>query len=136
MKFHPVQNMKGEIPTTSMADLAFLLIVFFMLTSTFTSRKGLDYTLTNGDEDPNSPIIIEITKNGNALLEGHLFGPNEMTSFSETIKYLGQSRTNRLAILLAADDCAYGDTIRIMDILKQHAFEFAIPIGNERAFFQ
>ena len=31
----------GEIPTASMADIAFLLLIFFLLTTTVSSDKGL-----------------------------------------------------------------------------------------------
>ena len=41
-----------EIPTSSMADIAFLLIVFFMVTTTFTATRGLDFALPEDDDDP------------------------------------------------------------------------------------
>ena len=34
-----------EIPTSSMADIAFLLIVFFMVTSVFSVTRGLEFQL-------------------------------------------------------------------------------------------
>lgn len=40
----------AEIPTASMADIAFLLIIFFMLTTTFSINKGFDYGLPPIDE--------------------------------------------------------------------------------------
>lgn len=32
----------SEIPTASMADIAFLLVIYFMLTITFAATQGLD----------------------------------------------------------------------------------------------
>ena len=40
-----------EIPTASMADIAFLLIIFFMLTAVYSSNYGLEYGLPK-NEDP------------------------------------------------------------------------------------
>lgn len=40
-----------EIPTSSMADIAFLLIIFFMLTAVFTSSRGLQFAFPK--DDPN-----------------------------------------------------------------------------------
>ena len=39
------------IPTASMADIAFLLIVFFMVTTVFSATKGLDFKLPKEEED-------------------------------------------------------------------------------------
>ena len=33
----------AEIPTSSMADIAFLLIIFFMLTAVFATTEGLQF---------------------------------------------------------------------------------------------
>ena len=51
MKFPSVSNVPSEIPTASMADIAFLLIVFFMVTTTFAATKGLDFTLPTNEDD-------------------------------------------------------------------------------------
>jgi len=43
---------KTEIPTASMADIAFLLIVFFMVTSVFSVTRGLEFQLPKQDNNP------------------------------------------------------------------------------------
>ncbi len=43
---------KTEIPTASMADIAFLLIVFFMVTSVFSVTRGLEFQLPKQDNSP------------------------------------------------------------------------------------
>ena len=39
-----------EIPTASMADIAFLLIVFFMVTSVFSVTRGLEFQLPKNEQ--------------------------------------------------------------------------------------
>jgi biopolymer transport protein ExbD len=40
----------GEIPTSSMADIAFLLLVFFLVTTVFDEQKGLRIVLPEAQE--------------------------------------------------------------------------------------
>ena len=48
-------NKKGkvsdEIPTSSMADIAFLLLIFFLVTTTFPKDKGLAIVLPEPGEE-------------------------------------------------------------------------------------
>ena len=57
----------GDIPTGSMADIAFLLLVFFLVTTTIDTDKGLGIVLP-----PAGDVEIEIQKNviENPIVEG------------------------------------------------------------------
>ncbi|NKB87497.1 MAG: hypothetical protein GKS06_04700 [Acidobacteria bacterium] len=44
-----------EIPTASMADIAFLLIVFFMITSVFSVTRGIEFSLPKNDTNETPP---------------------------------------------------------------------------------
>jgi biopolymer transport protein ExbD len=49
----------GEIPTSSMADIAFLLLIFFLVTTIFDEQKGLSIVLPpRGEEVEVSPRNI------------------------------------------------------------------------------
>jgi biopolymer transport protein ExbD len=41
----------GEIPTSSMADIAFLLLVFFLVTTVFDEQRGLRIVLQEADSE-------------------------------------------------------------------------------------
>ncbi|HEX9638858.1 MAG TPA: biopolymer transporter ExbD [Acidobacteriota bacterium] len=47
-----------NIPTASMADIAFLLIVYFMLTTVFAATRGLEFGLPE-PEDEQKPVKFE-----------------------------------------------------------------------------
>jgi len=49
------RHAEPEIPTASMADIAFLLIVFFMITSVFSVTRGLEFQLPKNDQDQAPP---------------------------------------------------------------------------------
>ena len=46
------QRKKTEINSSSMADIAFLLLIFFLVTTTIQSNKGLSATLPPHSEEP------------------------------------------------------------------------------------
>ncbi len=45
MKFHKKSSAKAEIPTASMPDIIFMLLVFFMVTTVLREYEGLPLTL-------------------------------------------------------------------------------------------
>ncbi len=58
----------GDIPTASMADIAFLLLIFFLVTTIFDEEKGLSIVLPeSGQEAPVSQknlLFLTIQPNG------------------------------------------------------------------------
>lgn len=45
------RKMTAEIPTASMADIAFLLICFFMVTTVFAANRGMQFSIPRDQED-------------------------------------------------------------------------------------
>ena len=76
----------GEIPTSSMADIAFLLLIFFLVTTTIDMDKGLGMVLpAEGEElEINKKNILNclINSTGNVLLGGEGV---EIKNLSKTI---------------------------------------------------
>ncbi len=67
-------NPDDEIPTSSMADIAFLLIIYFMVTTTFTATRGLDFALPEDDDNPpvvekEESVLIEIMPDGSLVVD-------------------------------------------------------------------
>ena len=59
----------SSIPTSSMADIAFLLIIFFMVTSVFAATKGLELSLPTDealppDPEPQDAVFIHVEASG------------------------------------------------------------------------
>src|SRR5690606_20694324 len=44
-------RVSGEIPTSSMADIAFLLLIFFLVTTVFDEEKGLPLVLPESESE-------------------------------------------------------------------------------------
>ncbi len=69
MAFKGRLRQEAEIPTSSMADIAFLLIIFFMLTAVFSATKGLQFAFPKDDPhqldvQPEGAVHIKILGQG------------------------------------------------------------------------
>ena len=64
----------AEIPTSSMADIAFLLIIFFMVTAVFSATKGLEFKLPSNEDDSKPPeteeaVFIKVAADGSVSVD-------------------------------------------------------------------
>ena len=110
----------GEIPTGSMADIAFLLLVFFLVTTTIDTDKGLGIVLP-----PAGDVEIEIQKKNilNCLInsQGKVLLDEEPTDV-EQINTIVKKRLSQNPLLIvsvkAHPKTAYSDYVRVIDQLK------------------
>ena len=76
----------GEIPTASMADIAFLLLIFFLVTTTIDMDKGLGLVLPPKGEEKEIPkrniSNILINARGDILLDKE---PNQMRDIRQVV---------------------------------------------------
>ena len=110
----------GEIPTSSMADIAFLLLIFFLVTTTIDTDKGLGIVLP-----PAGDVEIEIRKENisNCLINsrGKVLLDEEPTPAEQISKIVGRRlrENDKLIVSVKAHPkTAYTDYIRVIDQLK------------------
>ena len=124
------------IPTASMADIAFLLIVFFMVTITFEKDKT-QVALPKTDlryEIPKETAYISITSNGQiratdgeemstpiALEDVVTFGANVVSMYP-----------GRAVVLKADQDVPYEKVDKVIDAMKQAKVELIYLLSEQR----
>jgi len=66
------QKVSDEIPSSSMADIAFLLLIFFLVTTVFPKDRGLRIVLPEAQEEvevsQKNILHIDIQSNGTVLI--------------------------------------------------------------------
>ena len=122
----------GEIPTSSMADIAFLLLIFFLVTTTIDMDKGLGMVLpAEGEEgEINKKNILNclINSTGNILLGGEVV---EVRNLSKTVRQK-LAENDKLIISVNAHKASnYLDYVKVIDQLKQaNATRISIAESN------
>ena len=137
------QKISDEIPTSSMADIAFLLVVFFMITVTFAVSKGLDFKIPPEDAaleiDPVESVMVEIRRDARLLVDRR---PMEL---DDLLAYLAPklARNPGKPVIIRPDpDAPYGAMVAVYDELRRGkaelnlAREIQIALPTEREITQ
>jgi len=122
----------GEIPTSSMADIAFLLLIFFLVTTTIDMDKGLGMVLpAEGEEiEINKKNILNclINSTGAVLLGGE---PVEVKNLSRTVRQKLVENDKLIISVKAHKSANYLDYVRVIDQLKMaNATRISIAESN------
>lgn len=142
MKLQKSTELSDEIPTSSMADIAFLLIIYFMVTTTFTATRGLDFALPKEDDRPpiiekEDSILIKIlprdksTLSNIALLQLEVDGrPMRLDEVLDYIEPKLKVNPAKPVIIQPEPSAAYGDMVNVFDELRQSSEKKEFEIKN------
>ena len=123
-----------EINSSSMADIAFLLLVFFLVTTTISMDKGISLVLpSEGNElEVNRKNIVTILMNesGKVLLDDK---PTPVNSIREIVERKISRNPNLIFSVQTHPRTKYQDYLRILDQLKE-AKATKISIANPPIF--
>jgi biopolymer transport protein ExbD len=119
MKIHRKARASEEIPTCSMADIAFLLIIFFLVTTTMSMERGLGLQLPalgQGKKVPKKNLMhIWINASNQVAVEGDIIPIGEL----EAIVKRNLEENPNLIISVKTDPGArYETMIDVLDELK------------------
>ena len=123
-----------EINSSSMADIAFLLLVFFLVTTTISMDKGISLVLpSEGNElEVNRKNIVSILVND----KGKVFMDDQPTKInqikSKAMKKIA-SNNNIIFSVTTHKNTKFDDYILVLDQLKQ-ANATKISIANPPSF--
>ena len=121
-----------EIPTSSMADIAFLLIVYFMVTTTFAATRGLDFSLPPEDDTPpmiekEEAVLIEIQSGGVFVVD------QKPMPLSEILNYLKpklERNPKKPVIIRPQPNAQYGYMVDVFDELRQAEDKIGLKVQN------
>lgn len=109
----------GEIPTASMADIAFLLLIFFLVTTTIDMDKGLGLVLPPEGETieikKKNILNCLINSSGMVLLGGE---PVKQKDVSRVVKEKLRENSKLIVSVKTHEKTRYKDYVAVIDQLK------------------
>ena len=123
-----------EINSSSMADIAFLLLVFFLVTTTISMDKGISLVLpSEGNElEVNRKNIVNILMNetGKILLDDK---PTKLNNVKNIVERKLSTNPNLIFSVQTHPRTKYQDYLHVLDQLKE-AKATKISIANPPVF--
>ena len=115
----------GEIPTSSMADIAFLLLIFFLTTTVFDEEKGLSIVLPEAAETvavPQKNILHMVVRPDGLVEVKRGESPQVQTVRYNEIEQIWRFEASRNPNLIAAvktdPTASYRHMINVLDELQ------------------
>ena len=120
MKFERNQKVKNNVPTSSMADIAFLLLIFFMVTTIFKMEDGLPVTLPRAEtaqkQKREKIMHIWIDGGGNVAINDKLV---RVLQVEDILVTMLSERPDLIVAFNADDRAPYGVVSDVMEELKE-----------------
>lgn len=123
MNFRPQRKGRGLIINiTSLIDVMFLLLIFFMVTSSFKNQPAVNLVLprsATATETVDTPNVLYLTSDGIIFLNDLQVDEGRLPEL------LGQLRSSSLEdrmVLRADENASHGRVVGLIDTIKQSGF--------------
>lgn len=109
---------EAEIDMTPMLDIVFIMLIFFIVTTSFVKPSGLDYNkpeASQATKKPSANIFIGISNAGVIMMENRQVDIERVTANVERML----AEAPEAAVLIQADvEAKHGLVVKVMDGVK------------------
>ena len=108
----------AEFNMSSLTDIIFLLLIFFLLTSSIVTPKVLEVMLpgtAKKSEQPRQTMEIEVTGQGSFVVDG---SPMSISAVSNQIRSKVAGNSNAAVIIYADKTAPYEKVVEVLDVAK------------------
>ncbi len=129
MKIGKTRNkVSTEFNMSSMTDIVFLLLIFFMLTSTMVTTNALDLVLpkAKGKTDSNKSTSVSIDKDLNFFIDKDKV--NEVDLENQLLALFANSE-NKAIVLRAEKSVPHEKVVKVMDIAYRNQIKMVVAVN-------
>jgi biopolymer transport protein ExbD len=104
---HKVHRNKPNIPTASLGDIAFLLIIFFMVCSNFAKEASIELTPPQASDIKKveeAKVSVSIDKNGKIYLQGNSVANAEALEWGILALLKNETSSDRRTVQFKCDN--------------------------------
>ena len=131
MKLGKTRNkVSTEFNMSSMTDIVFLLLIFFMLTSTMVTTNALDLVLpkAKGKTDSNKSTAINVTNDLKFYIDKSEVSKDDLEQKLMSIM-AEKNENDRKIIIRAEENVPYKDVVFIMDIGNRNKLKMTTAVS-------
>jgi biopolymer transport protein ExbD len=132
MRFSKKENNGIEVNLTPLIDVVFLLLIFFMVSTTFIYSNSIDVNLpaAKGDETSISDNIrVVLTQSGVINIDGKNYAEDAVVA---TLTEMQKVKPQSTVIIEADKNVSHGKVVFVMDASRKAGFaKFAIAVEEE-----
>ncbi|MGI1678109.1 MAG: biopolymer transporter ExbD [Cellvibrionaceae bacterium] len=126
MKFHRQNRKEEEVNLTPLIDVVFLLLIFFMVSTTFTKETHLDINLPEASGEPvpdkKEQIDVLINADGSYAVNGQSLANKKLMTLRSAIEKVSDG-DNELPLIITADaNTPHQAVVTAMDAAGQLGF--------------
>ncbi|TXE04451.1 biopolymer transporter ExbD [Gelidibacter salicanalis] len=116
-----------EFNMSSMTDIVFLLLIFFMLASTLVTTNAIDILLpkADGKTENKKSVAVSITKDLNYYIDQRLVGESVLEyELKEALSNLDEPTI----VLRAEKTVSIENVVKVMDIANRNKFKVILAV--------
>lgn len=120
-------KVSAEFNMSSMTDIVFLLLIFFMLTSTMVTTNALDLVLpkAKGKTDSNKNIAVSIDKDLQFYIDKEKISENDLEP--KLLSIFGADKTKAI-ILRAEEGVPIEKAVNVLDIANRNQIKVVLAV--------
>ena len=123
MKFVRRHREEPEITLTPLIDIVFLMLIFFMVSTTFMRESAIEIALPEASERPvqqsTGPIILSINARGSFFLDGRALVNSQRDTVRRALEQARAADSDRPLLIQADADARHQSLVTAMDAAGQ-----------------
>ena len=125
MNFSTRKKNRGltDINLTPLVDIVFILLIFFLITSTFVQSPGIDVNLpkanSSAETSQSQSIVITVDENGQLIYGGEV---TDIGGLTDTLGKLFQESPGHQIVIQADESTNHGAVVEAMDAAREVGF--------------